>query len=152
MLDRLVPLFASLNSRGVEYLVIGGVAAIAHGVPRLTLDVDLLIRPEIANAAALLAAFLDVGLGTAALIEPADLLDNEITVFRDRIRVDVQTATPGLEFADAYTRRVTAQVAGCAVPLVSRADLVAAKRAAGRPQDLEDVRVLEGQDTADTAD
>ncbi len=34
MLDTLRPLFASLNSRAVEYLVIGGVAAIAHGVPR----------------------------------------------------------------------------------------------------------------------
>jgi len=54
MLQQLTPLFASLNYREVEYVVIGGVAAIAHGVPRLTLDVDILIRADAANARALL--------------------------------------------------------------------------------------------------
>jgi hypothetical protein len=44
-----------LSSHRVEYLVIGGVAAIAYGVPRLTLDIDLLIRPTRANVEALLA-------------------------------------------------------------------------------------------------
>lgn len=66
MLNELRPLFSSLSSRGVEYLIIGGVAAIAYGVPRLTLDLDLLIRPTRENAQALLEAFDAAGLGTAA--------------------------------------------------------------------------------------
>ena len=44
MLHRLLDVFASLNSHGVKYLVIGGVAAIAHGVPRTTFDLDMLIE------------------------------------------------------------------------------------------------------------
>lgn len=143
MLDRLRPLFASLSSRRVEYLVIGGVAAIAYGVPRLTLDIDLLIRPTAGNARALLDALRDAGLGTAELTTAEDLLGNEITVFQDRIRVDVQTRTPGISFDSAYARRKTVEVEGVPVDLASLDDLIASKKAAGRPQDLEDVKILE---------
>jgi predicted nucleotidyltransferase len=142
MLQHLRPLFASLNARQVEYLVIGGVAAIAYGVPRLTLDLDITIRPTLANASAMLAAFADAGLGTAALTSAEDVIAHEITIFQDRIRVDVQTRTPGLEFESAFKRRNTVQVEGVAVHLVGLDDLIASKRASGRPQDLEDVRVL----------
>ncbi len=91
MLDTLRPLFASLSSHGVEYLVIGGVAVIAHGVPRLTLDVDILIRPTYDNAVNLLRAFEEAGLGTAALTTADEILAAEVVIFKDRIRVDVQT-------------------------------------------------------------
>jgi len=143
MLDRLRPLFASLNSRQVEYLVIGGVAVIAYGVPRLTLDLDLLIRPSESNAAALLAAFLDAGLGTASLITADEVLANEITVFKDRVRIDVQTRTPGLDFDSAWRCRNTIELEGCPVHLVSREDLIASKKASGRVRDLDDIRLLE---------
>jgi predicted nucleotidyltransferase len=144
MLDRMRPLFASLNSRRVDYLVIGGVAAIAYGVPRLTLDLDLLIRPTRDNAVSLLASFLDTGLGTAALITADELLANEITVFKDRVRIDVQTRTPGLDFDAAWSRRNTVELEGCPVHLVSCEDLIASKKASGRRRDLDDVRLLEG--------
>ena len=45
--------------------MIGGWAAIAHGLPRTTLDVDLFVRPERANVERLVAALGDVGFGTA---------------------------------------------------------------------------------------
>ena len=51
-------LFESLNREGVEYLLIGGVVAIAYGVPRTTQDIDLLINPTIDNAKKILAVFL----------------------------------------------------------------------------------------------
>lgn len=143
MLDTLRPLFASLSSHRVEYLVIGGVAAIAYGVPRLTLDIDLLIRPTRANVEALLAAFEEAGLGTAALTNPDEVLAQEIVIFKDRIRVDVQTRTPGIDFDRAMARRRTLDLEGVAVQLVSLEDLIASKKAAGRPQDLDDVRTLE---------
>jgi len=143
MLNELKPLFASLNSHGVDYLVIGGVAAIAYGVPRLTLDVDILIRPTPENAGTMLRAFEDAGFGTAALTNPDELLVNEITIFKDRIRVDVQTRTPGIDFDAALARRHTIVVDEVPVQLVSLPDLIASKRAAGRERDLEDVRILE---------
>lgn len=80
----------------MRYVVIGGIAAILPGVPRSTLDLDILIEATPENARSLLDAFLDAGLGTASLITPEGLLANEITVFNDRVRIDIQTSTPGL--------------------------------------------------------
>ena len=91
----------------------------------------------------MLDALLDAGLGSAALTDVPPLLDNEITIFKDRVRIDVQTSTPGLAFEEAWTRRVTMTYQGQDFHVVSKADLIAAKKAAGRPVDLEDARLLE---------
>jgi len=143
MLNRLKDVFASFERHDVHYVVIGGIAAILYGVPRATFDLDILIEPTQSNAQRLLQALLDVGLGTAALTNPADILANEITVFRDRVRIDVQTSTPGLPFARAWERRETMRYEEQGFFVACREDLVASKKAAGRAIDLEDVRLLE---------
>jgi hypothetical protein len=143
MLNRLQELFESLEKREVKYVVIGGIAAILHGVPRATLDLDMLIEASRENADRMLAAFSDAGLGTAVLLDADELLANEITVFKDRVRIDVQTSTPGLEFSQAWKNRVGMSYAGQSFFVVSKEDLVASKLGAGRPKDLEDVRLLE---------
>jgi hypothetical protein len=71
------------------------------------------------------------------------VLEREITIFSDRLRIDVQTFTPGLTFEDAWARKVTISYQGQEFFVVSRDDLIASKRAAGREKDLEDVRALE---------
>lgn len=146
MLHRLKDVFSSLNSLDVRYLVIGGIAAILHGVPRATFDLDLLVEATPSNAGALLDALRDAGFGTADLTTPEEILENEITVFKDKVRIDVQTSTPGLEFEDAWSRRQILEYEGQSFPVVCRQDLIAAKRASGRPVDLEDVRLLELSD------
>ena len=126
----------------MKYVVIGGIASILHGVPRATFDLDILIEATPANAQRLLDALLDAGLGTAAMTSSNAVLANEITVFKDRVRVDVQTSTPGLEFSDAWSRRKTVTYQGQDFFILSKQDLIRSKRAAGRPVDLEDVRLL----------
>ena len=143
MLQRLKGVFACLNKRGVRYVVIGGIAAVLHGVPRPTFDVDLLIDPTRENAQALLNALIEAGLGTATLIDSEGLLANEITVFSDRVRVDVLTSAPGLAFDDAWGHREVMTYESEPFFVVDRAGLIASKRAAGRAKDLEDVRALE---------
>ena len=143
MLNRLPPVFASLQRHEVRYVVIGGIAAVLHGVPRYTFDLDILIEATLDNATRLLAALLEAGLGTASLITPEELLAREITVFNDYVRVDVQTSTPGLQFADAWERRATMSYQQQPFYTVSLSDLLASKRAAGRPKDLEDVHALQ---------
>jgi hypothetical protein len=135
-----------LHVHDVRYVVIGGIAAIVHGVPRTTFDVDLLIEASEPNAARLLKALEAAGIDSAALTTPQQLLAHEITIFKDVVRVDVQTSTPGVSFADAWHRRVEREVSGVPYWILSKPDLIAAKRAAGRPKDLEDVRVLESGD------
>jgi len=143
MLNRLQGVFRSFQEHDVKYVVIGGIASILHGVPRATFDLDILIEVTSENARRLLAALLDAGLGTAALTTVEDVLANEITIFRDRVRVDVQTSTPGITFNDAWQRRKTLSYHGQKFFILSKQDLIASKRAAGRDVDMEDVRLLD---------
>ena len=143
MLQRLKDVFRSFADRDVRYVVIGGIAAVMHGVPRATFDVDLLIDPTPENAERLLAALEEAQVGTASLITPQQLLANEITVFSDRVRIDVQTSTPGLTFERAWRNRVTMSFEGQEFFVASKQDLIASKRAAGQAIDLEDIGMLE---------
>ena len=146
MLNRLRDVFASLNSHDVRYIVIGGIAAVLHGVPRATFELDILIDATPANAAALLAALRDARFGTADLITPEELLAHEITIFKDRCRIDVQTRTPGLSFEEAWNRRVAMKAGGEVFWAAAKEDIIRSKKAAGRPIDLEDARLLESGD------
>jgi hypothetical protein len=124
-------------------LVIGGTAAILHGVPRATFDLDILIEATTENARRLLEGLLEAGFATASLTSPEDILSHEITIFKDRYRIDVQTFTPGLEFGSAWSRREQISFDNVPIPILCKSDLIASKRASGRPVDLEDVRLLE---------
>ena len=142
MLDRLTGVFASLGFHDVKYLVIGGIAGAIHGVPRATFDLDILIQATPENAQRLLDVLAETGFGTASLIAAEEVLAEDIVVFQDRVRIDVQTSTPGLTFERAWERRETIHYRGQAMQVVCRDDLIASKLAAGRDVDLEDVRLL----------
>lgn len=142
MLNRLQDVFSSFQKHEVRYIVIGGIAAVLHGVPRATFDLDILIDATPDNAQKLLDSLLEANLGTAALISVEELLAHEITVFQDRVRIDVQTFTPGLRFEDAWRNRATMEYQGQIFYVVSKQDLIASKQAAGREIDLEDIRLL----------
>ena len=146
MLDELQTVFASFQRNDVKYLVIGGIAAVLYGVPRATFDLDILIEPTKENAEKLLDALVEVGFGTAQMTNAEEIIGHEITIFTDRVRLDVQTSTPGLRFEDAWRQRVTMTFAGQNFEVVCRADLIQSKTAAGREVDLEDVRILTSQD------
>lgn len=142
MLNQLKDVFASFQKFEVRYVIIGGIAAVLYGVPRATFDLDILIEATPENSRRLLDALLDARLGTADLTSAEDILAHEITIFRDKVRIDVQTETPGIQFAAAWERRQTMTFQGQIFYVVSRADLIASKLAAGRAVDLEDVRLL----------
>jgi hypothetical protein len=143
MLNRLQDVFKFLQQHEVKYLVIGGVASVIYGVPRATFDLDILIEATSENAQRLLAALIEAGFGTAALTNAQDLVAHEITVFSDRVRIDVQTSTPGISFQDAWSHRKTITYQGQDFFILSKEDLINTKRASGREVDLEDVRLLE---------
>lgn len=130
MLDQLQTVFASFRRNDVKYLVIGGIAAVLYGVPRATFDLDVLIEPTKENAQRLLDALAEIGFGTVQLTSADDIVATEITIFTDRIRLDVQTSTPGILFEDAWTRRVTMTYGGQSFEVVSLADLIQSKTSA----------------------
>lgn len=142
MINHLQDLFGCLEKHKVRYLVIGGIASILYGVPRTTFDLDILIDADIDNIKRLLDAFTEAGMGTALLTSPEKIRETEITIFQDKVRVDVQTKTPGIEFEKSWENKNTVDLKGRQVYLVSKEDLIASKKAAGRDKDIEDVRLL----------
>lgn len=142
MLNSLKAVFSSLNAHEVKYVVIGGIAAVLYGVPRATFDLDILILATQDNAARLLDALSQADILSANITSPEEVLSNQITIFNDRVRIDVQTDTPGLKFESAWNHKNTMTYQGQDFFVVSLNDLIASKLAAARPKNLEDVKAL----------
>ena len=137
-------LLTILNACQVSYLVVGGYAYIYYAEPRYTKDIDLWILPSLENAIRLRQALLQFG----GWVEGMTLehFTTERTMFQIGLspcRVDFLTSIPGLEFDSAYAARKVADIDGLAIPLIALPDLITAKRASGREQDLRDVEGLE---------
>ncbi|MBN1833262.1 MAG: hypothetical protein JW896_14250 [Deltaproteobacteria bacterium] len=105
MLNRLKEAFTSFQKHEVKYIVIGGIASVLYGIPRATFDLDILIDATPENTQRLLDALSEAEMGIASLTNVNEILSNEITIFEDRVRIDVQTSTPGLSFQDAWAHR-----------------------------------------------
>ncbi|REJ80797.1 MAG: hypothetical protein DWQ29_13950 [Planctomycetota bacterium] len=131
-----------MNSHGVRYVVIGGIASVIHGVPRATFDLDILIESNRENAQRLLDALVALRFGTATMATAETLLANEITIFKDRLLIDVLTSAPGLRFETAWKNREVHTHRGQDFPVVTIRDLIRSKRATGRVRDLQDVEAL----------
>ncbi|MGA8808363.1 MAG: nucleotidyltransferase [Thermoanaerobaculia bacterium] len=137
-------LLAAFNARGVEFLIVGAYALAAHGLVRATKDLDVWVRPDPANGKRVLAALADFGAPLHDL--SVDDLSQPGLVFQigvDPVRIDVITAIDGVAFPDAWDQRVSARFADQDASVLSREHLIANKRAAGREQDLVDVKWLE---------
>jgi hypothetical protein len=133
----------SLNSRSVEYLVVGGYALAFYGTPRFTGDIDFLVRPSAENAARLERALADFGF-TALGLSATDFLEpgQMIQLGYPPNRIDLLTSLTGVDFDEAWGERVAGEIDGLPVMFIGRAALVKNKRAVGRPQDLADLHAL----------
>lgn len=133
-----------LNAHGVDFLVVGGHAVGFHGWPRFTEDLDLFVRPSFENGQRLLAAlqafgFGDVGLEASSFSERGQV----IQLGRAPNRVDLMTGIDGVDFEDAWKHRLAGNIEEIPVAVLGLQELVANKRATGRPQDLADIDRLE---------
>jgi predicted nucleotidyltransferase len=136
-----------LNGAGVEYVLVGGIAMIRHGVVRATRDVDAVFGPTEENVARI-RDLIDRWKATRPDGSPVRI---------DGIRPDrtIHLATPhgdldllsekiaGIPFARLRERADVKRVDGVPAPICSLGDLVALKRAAGRERDIADLSDLE---------
>lgn len=131
------------NDCQVKYLIIGGYAVIKYTEPRYTKDLDLWIRADQDNAVAVFQALREFGAPLAGMTE--DDFAHEGYFYQMGVlpvRVDILMSIPGLAFDAAWRNRVESDFDGIPVLFISRADLIASKLAAGRPQDLIDADSL----------
>lgn len=143
----------ALATHGVQFVVIGGLAAIAHGSRRVTRDIDIVVDPHNDNLERLQAALAElaaVKLVERGAEEPIELADLALvglgTTLHTRApagRLDIVGDPAGAApFGELAKRSLATSVAEVDVRVVGLDDLIAMKRAAGRPLDLQDIADL----------
>jgi hypothetical protein len=139
----------ALARAGVPFAVCGGIAMAIHARPRTTIDIDLLAPGDAIEGLA--GAVAGLGFerrlrGSIRLGGGAVLMHRLTKVAPDDpevLMLDVIEVSPGVTAA-AWESRVAADWQGMAVSVVSREGLIALKRLRASPQDLADIRALEG--------
>ena len=134
-------LLRSLNDHSVEYVLIGATAFPVHGYARATLDVDIFIRATPENAQRTRRALTAFGYDVAEVTDD-ELLTKKILIRQHLVEADIHPFVRGVTFDEVWSRRVHDRFGQTPAAFASLDDLIRMKEAAGRPKDLEDLRVL----------
>ncbi len=167
MLGDIERVLEALNSAGVRYLVVGGVAVVLHGHLRTTADLDLVVQLERENILKTVRALAGLGYRPRAPVAAEAFADEEVreswvrdkdlTVFSfwssraPTLEVDLFVREP-FGFADVYARALKVPLESTFVWVVSLPDLIALKSQARRPQDLEDIEALRALEADDAGE
>lgn len=136
-----------LNAAAVDYVLIGGIAMIRHGVVRATRDIDAVFRPSDENVGRVkaLVEHWNATRPDGSPVRAADLgPDRTIHLATEYGDLDLLSEkVAGIPFERLLERADVKHVDGVPAPICSLADLVALKRAAGRERDIADLADLE---------
>jgi len=151
------PLFKALNDGGVRYVVVGGLAVVLHGYPRMTVDVDLVVDLDEDQATKAIDVLVATGLHARIPVNPRDFANRSVREGWMRQRgmqvfsmfdplnpmraVDLFVSYP-VPFEDLWSRSEAFDLRGIKVRVASISDLITMKRLAGRVQDLADIEKL----------
>lgn len=141
-------LLIELADAGAEFVVLGGHAVAFHGHPRATKDLDVLVRATTDNARKVYRALASFG----APLSSFEVSEEDFTTYDGVLqiglpprRVDILNRADGISFDEAIASNDFFELEGRHVPVIGLDALLANKRAAGREQDLADVKALERQ-------
>lgn len=153
MNDDFLDLLAAFVEANVEFLVVGAHALAVHGVPRATGDLDVWTRPTQENAGRVMTALGRFGAPVEVLGIGVDDFSSPEAVVQIGLpprRIDVLTTITGVEFDEAWPRRMIQSVGvgdhQLAIPFLGRDELIRNKRATGRTRDAADVERLTTDD------
>jgi predicted nucleotidyltransferase len=157
-LTSLEAILAALKQHNVRYLIVGGLAVVAHGYGRLTIDVDLVVQLQLSNVTQALEALASLGYRPVAPVSAEQFADpviregwireKNMVVFglhspqHPQTPVDIFTSEP-FDFDEEDRRALVGEIApGLAARFVCLETLIKMKAATGRERDQEDVRTL----------
>lgn len=149
-------LFRCLHAHNVRYLLAGGLAMNLHGVPRMTMDVDLVLALDEANVAAFIDCARELSLKPQAPVPLESLKDAEQRrswIEEKRLIAFALAGDPGtptvdvllkhsLDLEAALERALVLTVETVPVRIASLDDMIALKQHTGRRQDIDDVEHL----------
>ncbi|MGH2963424.1 MAG: nucleotidyl transferase AbiEii/AbiGii toxin family protein [Solirubrobacterales bacterium] len=144
-------LLRRLTSGGVDFVVIGGIALVLLGSPRMTRDLDIVLAPDDANLDALGRVLVELDARLREVDESVPFVSDGATLRNVQLLTLVTSAGwfdvhRSVDGAPPY-RRLREHAERCdlgdfSVLVASPDDMIAMKQAAGRPQDLIDVETL----------
>ena len=147
----------ALNDADVRYLIVGGLAVVAHGYVRATVDIDIVLNLEEENALRAMNALKQIGYRPLVPVDASQFADEKtrtlwqeekhMIVFqmrnpdRESTRLDIFVTEP-FSFTEEYAKAKWEDVAGTPSPVLRLEELLRMKRKSGRPQDLADIEQL----------
>ncbi len=150
-------LFQKLESANIRYMLVGGLAMNLYGVPRSTMDVDIVLAMDQDNLRAFLDMAKQMNMQPVAPVSVADLLNPAVRKSwvkdKNMVAFGLRPADPSAPTVDvlidppldieAALKRVKSQTIGnCHVFLASLEDLIILKEKTGRAQDRADIEHL----------
>ena len=129
-----------LNKNNVNYLLVGGYAVGYHSRPRYTEDIDIWIEPSLENAKKIIHVlnkfgFTGVSVSIEELIQPEKIIQLGLPPQR----IDILTSIDGVNFNEAWERRIVDSFGDIPVFIISLKDLIKNKSSSGRIKDLQDI-------------
>ena len=149
--DDFVDFLDCLLTAKARFVVVGAHALAAHGLPRATGDLDVLLEPSEQNAKAVLVALRAFGAPIEAHGVASGDFSKTGTVYQMGLpprRIDLLTSISGVSFEAVWQGRLLADVQGMTLAFIGCSELIANKLAAARPKDLLDVAALRSRTLA----
>ncbi len=143
--DDFTDFILALNKAEVDYILVGGYAVIFHGYNRTTGDLDIWVNPSPENYRKLIKAFDIFRMPLFDMTEEKFLNTEEFDVFtfgRPPVQIEILTKVKGLEFDSTLNQSSLLEYDGVLVRMIDLADLIKAKKAAGRAKDQADLENL----------
>ncbi len=138
----LIALCRELNQRGAKYVVVGGLAIIAAGLPRMTTDVDLMVAVDLENEAKVFSALSTLPDNAVRELQPGELQKYNVIRVGDEILVDLMRSAGGIDYAEASKHIVVRELGGVPIPFASPRLLWRMKAVTHREKDAGDLVFL----------
>ncbi|HSU57377.1 MAG TPA: hypothetical protein VLT36_25265 [Candidatus Dormibacteraeota bacterium] len=138
----LVSLCLELNRREARYIVVGGFAIIAAGLPRVTGDIDLLVASDRENEAKVFSALSTLPDNAVAELQPGELQQYNVIRVADEILVDLMARAGGIDYVSAASSVMIREIGGVPIPFASPQLLWRMKANTHRAKDAGDLAFL----------
>lgn len=135
----------AFNKYEVRYILVGGFSVILHGYSRTTGDMDIWVERTAENYKSIVKAFHEFGMPVFDMTEE-NFLNHPIwdvyTFGNPPSAIDILMNVKGLNFADCYNSAIMFEDDGFEVRTLHLNNLIDAKKASGRPKDIDDINNL----------
>jgi hypothetical protein len=140
--EDVVEICRELNARGARYIVVGGFAIRQAGYPRTTIDIDLLVDPELENETKVFDALATLPDGAVKELDAGDVERFTVVRVSDEVMVDLMAKASGISYEEAKGHVHVRELDGVEIPFANPDLLWRMKSRSIRPKDQGDLYFL----------